>query len=99
MLSLAPNLESDDIKSTGMGQSGVDVQLSPAAQKLFPVAIECKNLAKFAGYTHYDQAVNNRTDKLEPIVVVKANRRDPIVLVDLEYFMTLLRQNNRSSNV
>lgn len=74
-----------------MGQQGVDVQLSPAAQKVYPLAIECKNLAKFSGYTHYDQATANKKAGLEPIAVIKANRRNPIVLVDLEYFIKLLK--------
>ena len=36
-------LEPGDIKSTTMGESGIDVQLSPAARKVFPWGIECKN--------------------------------------------------------
>lgn len=75
-----------------MGQGGMDVQLSPAAQKIYPVAIECKNIAKFAGYKYYDQATTNK-GKLEPIAIVKANRRDPLVLVDLEFFIDLLKGN------
>ena len=34
-------LEPDDIKSTTMGESGEDIQLSPAARKFIPYAIEC----------------------------------------------------------
>ena len=39
-------LEPDDIKSTTMGESGEDIQLSPAARKLIPYAFECKNHEK-----------------------------------------------------
>lgn len=80
------DLLQDDVRSTSMGAGGEDVLLSPAARSLFPVSIECKNLAKFAGYTLYDQAVANCPDGAEPIVVVKANQRSPLVLVDAEYF-------------
>ena len=48
LLALAPSLEPDDIKSTSMGAGGEDVQLSPAARAVYPIQIECKNLAKIA---------------------------------------------------
>lgn len=41
-VALFPDLSQDDIKSVGMGQSGVDVVLSPLARKYIPLAIECK---------------------------------------------------------
>lgn len=65
--------------------------LSPKARKTFPVAIECKNIAKFAGYKYYDQSKANAKDGQEPIAVVKANLKKPLVLVDMEYFFKLLR--------
>jgi hypothetical protein len=39
-------LEPDDVRSTTMGDSGEDVLLSPAARKLFPFSVECKNQEK-----------------------------------------------------
>ena len=45
-----PQLEPDDVRSTSMGAGGTDVQLSPAAKRLFPYEIECKNLAKVSVY-------------------------------------------------
>ena len=35
-------LEEDDIKSQTMGMTGEDIVLSPAARKLIPYSIECK---------------------------------------------------------
>ena len=46
LLETFTQLEEDDIKSTTMGESGEDIQLSPAARKLIPYAIECKNQEK-----------------------------------------------------
>ena len=40
LLETFTQLEEDDIKSTTMGESGEDIQLSPAARKLIPYAIE-----------------------------------------------------------
>lgn len=90
ILSLFPSLEPDDVKSTSMGAGGEDVQLSPAARKLVPLSIECKSLAKFAGYKFLDQADSNSKEH-QPVAVVKANHRKPIVLVDAEYFFQLMK--------
>ena len=39
-------LEDDDIRCAIMGESGEDLKLSPAARKLIPYSIECKNQEK-----------------------------------------------------
>lgn len=93
LLKLFPSLEQDDIKSTSMGVSGLDIQLSPAARKKIPLAIECKSRAKIGVYSFYDQAVAN-SGTLQPIVVIKQNRREPLVLVDAEYFFKLIQEQN-----
>ena len=81
-------LEPDDIKSTTMGESGEDIQLSPAARKLIPYAIECKNQEKLNIWESYSQAVDNCKD-YEPVVVIKRNNHKPLVVVDAEYFVGL----------
>lgn len=85
-----PSLEPDDVRSTGMGQSGEDVQLSPAARKLFPYSVECKNLAKIAVYNYYEQACTN-CGASEPLVVIKQNRSKPLAVVDLNHFLDLVK--------
>ena len=82
-----PDLEPGDVRSTGMGQSGNDIQLSPAAQKKFPFAIEVKTLAAFAGYKHLEQANAGKDPNMIPIAVVKANHKQPMVLMYLDDFM------------
>lgn len=86
-----PELEPDDVRSTGMGQCGADLQLSTAAKKRFPYAVECKNLAAFAGYKFLEQRESevNQSGNT-PLAVVKANRKEPIVLMYLKDFMELL---------
>jgi len=81
-----PSLEQDDVRSTGMGQGGEDIQLSPAARSLVPLSIECKSRASYAFYKDLDQAVINAPKGSEPILVAKANHRNPVVIVDAEYF-------------
>jgi len=85
ILKTFPKLEPDDVKSTSMGAGGEDVQLSPAARKLFPYSVECKSLKAIAVYKYYEQAQAN-AGKYEPLVVIKANHKKPLVLLDAEYF-------------
>ena len=42
LLEAFPEFEPDDIKSTTMGESGADIQLSPAARKKLPLSVEVK---------------------------------------------------------
>jgi len=86
ILKYSPSLEIDDVKSTSMGAGGEDVQLSPAARRQYPVSIECKSRASFAFYKDYDQAVMNCPKDCEPTVVAKANHRNPVVIIDADWF-------------
>jgi hypothetical protein len=87
ILELVPALEPDDVKSTSMGAGGEDVQLSPAARKSVPLTIECKARKGIAVYGFYDQAIENAPTGMEPVVILKADRKKPLALVDAEYFL------------
>ena len=89
ILASYPQLEPDDVKSTSMGASGEDVQLSPAARKLLPIQIECKNLAKIAVYNYYGQAKTH--GKYEPVVFIKQLRGKPLVVLDAEAFFRIIK--------
>lgn len=89
LLAAFPHLGEGDIRSTPMSSGGEDVQLSPAARAVIPHHIECKKHAKHAVYTFYDQAASGK--KHEPLVVIEADRRKPLAVVDLDYFIELLR--------
>jgi len=86
ILHYSPSLEQDDVKSTTMGERGEDVQLSPAARKQWPISVECKSRASYAFYKDYDQAVINCPKNCEPVLVAKANHRQPVVIIDAEWF-------------
>jgi hypothetical protein len=79
-----------DVRSTSMGASGEDIQLSELASKLVPLSIECKNVEKLNIWSAYEQAMENKGE-LEPIVFFKRNRVKPLVAVDAEYFLDLLK--------
>ena len=81
-------LEPDDVRSTTMGDSGEDVLLSPAARKLFPFSVECKNQERLNLWEADSQAEANCGDQ-QPIVFLKKNNHKPLVLVDADYFVKL----------
>lgn len=87
ILALLPSLEPDDVKSTSMGAGGEDVQLSPAARKKIPISVECKSRKSVAIYKDYQQAIDNAPKGMEPVVVIKADRKKPLVVVDAEFFL------------
>lgn len=91
ILNTFPSLEPDDVRSTSMGAGGEDVQLSPAARKLFPYSVECKNLAKIAVFNYYEQSQTNAGD-YEPLVIIKQNRSKPLAVIDFEHFMELIKK-------
>lgn len=85
-----PQFTELDISSTSMGVSGEDVKLSQPAKNLLGVQIECKNRAKIAVFQDYTQAKTHGS--AEPVVVLKQNHSKPLALVDLDYFIQLLRK-------
>lgn len=87
----------DDVKSTGMGQSGEDLQFSPAARKFLPVSVECKSLKAIAVYKLYEQAEQYQ-DKGEPVLFIKADRKKPLAVVDLEYYLKLEKERLFNAN-
>ena len=90
ILEIFPSLTTSDVVSTGMGQTGEDVRLSTAARKKFPYSVECKSRKKVALYSDMDQAIANCPPGSEPLLIVKANRRKPIAIIDAEYFFKLI---------
>lgn len=81
-------VEPEDVKSTAMGQSGEDIQLSPFARSFLPISVECKSHKSMAIYKLYEQAEQYR-NKGEPLLVVKANHKKPLAVVDFDYYLGL----------
>ena len=99
LLCAFPNLKKDeDVCSAIMGESGDDVKLSRFAQGLFPFSIECKNKETWKGlYDAYDQAISNAN--LEPVVVLKMNKRDPLIVLDFKKFVSIIKESNMKTNL
>jgi hypothetical protein len=81
-----------------MGATGEDVQLSPAARRLVPYQIECKNKAKSQVHTYYNQAKEHGGH--EPLVITKMDRDIPLAVLSAETFFKLLKEldERRKSN-
>ncbi len=83
------------VKSTTMGESGEDLQLTPVARSYLPLQIECKSKARIAVYSLYEQA--KKHGEFEPVLVIKQNHDKPLAIVDVEYLLNLLRKVNERS--
>ena len=88
------DLEPDDVRSTSMGAGGEDLQLSPAARRHFPYSVEAKNVEKLNVWNAYEQAEAN-SGKHEPILIMKKNRKKPLVVLDAEAFMELVKRADK----
>lgn len=87
-----PNLHPDDVVSTQMGGSGVDIQLSPQARKVFPYSVECKNSEKLAIWAALEQAEKNVKENTTPLLCFKRNRSKTYVAMDIDHFFHLIQQ-------
>ena len=92
ILTLNKELTEKDVRSTPMGAPGEDVMLSEAALAYVPFHIEAKNLARIAVYNYYEQPKT----KSDVLVVMKANRKRPLAVLDAELFFKILRDLNDS---
>ena len=88
------DLEPDDVRSTSMGAGGEDLLLSPAARRKFGFSVECKNVEKLNVWNAYEQAEANSGDH-EPLLVMKKNRKKPLVVMDAEAFLELVKKANK----
>ena len=83
-------LEDDDIRCAIMGESGEDLKLSPAARKLIPYSIECKNQEKLNIWDSLEQAEENSNGHT-PVLIFKRNRSKTYAVVELNNFLKLIK--------
>ncbi len=86
-------LVEDDVRSTSMGSSGEDVQLSPRAREVFPFSVECKNTEKINIWSAIEQAsINAQKKKSDYLVVFRRNRMKAQVVLEFDVLMKLLKE-------
>ncbi len=86
------SLEPDDCRSIGMGQQGCDIQLSPAAKKLFNFAVEAKNQEKISIWSCLKQAESNAKGDMVPLLVFSKNRSKTYVALEFDQFMKIISE-------
>ena len=84
-------LEPDDVRSITMGDSGEDILLSPAARKVFPFSVECKNQEKLNIWSALEQAEEN-SGKHTPLVILKRNRTKTYAILEFDKLLELLNE-------
>ena len=82
------HLDEEDLESRPMGSSGEDIIMGKQSRQVFPYSVECKNQEKVNVWSAYEQAEAN-CKGYEPLVVIKKNRKKPLVVIDAEYFVRL----------
>ena len=85
------SLEPDDVRSITMGDSGEDILLSPAARRLFPYSVECKNQEKINIWSSLEQAEEN-SGKHTPLVIFKRNRSKTYAVLEFDGLLELLNE-------
>jgi hypothetical protein len=80
----------EDIESRSMGAGGEDLIMARAAREKFPFSVECKNVEKLNVWEAYEQAKAN-AGTYEPIVVMKKNHKKPLVVMDAENFIKMMK--------
>ena len=86
------SLEKDDVRSITMGDSGEDILLSPAARRLFPFSVECKNQEKLNIWSSIEQAEEN-SGKHTPLVIFKRNRTKTYAVLEFDKLLELLNES------
>jgi len=79
-------LDPRDVKVAVMGTSGVDVILSPTAEKYFPYSVEVKNQEKLNVWSALKQAEKNCLPNTKPMLVFRRNRSPTYVVLKAEDF-------------
>ena len=91
ILKTFPHLKPKDVQCVENYAPRPDIILSKVARKLCPYQWEIKNQEKMKTiYDFYKQASKNAR-KSEPVVVMKMNTRDPLVVIDFDHFLELIK--------
>ena len=87
------DIDPEDIESRAMGSGGEDLIMSKAARTKFPYSIECKNQESLNIWKAWEQANGNK-GLYEPMIVIKKNGVRPLVVLDAENFLEMIKEFN-----
>lgn len=85
-----PDLTDKDVRVTSSGSTGEDLQLSEAAAKAFPYAVEVKNQERLNIWQSLAQTLGHAKKlNLEPLLAFRRNRSEMWVAIRAEHFLEL----------
>jgi hypothetical protein len=86
------SLPAEDVKSTTMGDSGIDIRLSNAARKVFPFSVECKNVERMSLWDAWEQAVAHEAKEgLSALIVHRKNNTEALAILRFEDLLTVVK--------
>ena len=86
-----PDLTSKDVRVTPSGSTGEDIQLSEAASKAFPYAVEVKNQERLNLWAAIAQTQeHSKKTGLQPLLAFRRNRSEMFVVLRAEHFLELV---------
>jgi len=89
----AYDLRDGDIKPAIMGESGIDVKLSPAAEDVIPFDIEAKNQETTSIWGWLKQAAENTKKGRIPLLIFKRNNSKTYAVIEWNKLLTLLNKS------
>lgn len=86
-----------DICGRVMGDIGTDVVMSELTKRKIPYDIECKNCEKWNLEKFWEQTISNTKENRQPLLVIKKNHIDPLIVITFKDFIEILDKNNKNS--
>lgn len=80
----------EDIKPAIMGESGVDIKLTPTMKQYLEFDIESKNQENWSIPSWWKQTLANTEEGRKPLLVVKKNRSEPLVVMRFNDWLELI---------
>ena len=90
LLKTFPHLKDCDVGVARTGENGTDVKLSRIAKRLIPFQFETKAQQRMKTIYKWKKQSEKKTN-LDGVLVMRANGRDPLVVINLDLFLDLIK--------
>ena len=90
LLKTFPHLKDCDVEVARTGENGPDVKLSRIAKRLIPYQFETKAQQRMKTIYSWHRQASKKTN-LDGAVVMKSNGKDPLVVINLDLFLDLIK--------
>ena len=84
------HLKKADVRVAATGVNGPDIKLSRIAKRLVPYQFECKAQNRLKTVWKWKKQSDKNT-RLEGVLVMKMNGKDPLVVIDMDLFFDLIK--------